>query len=252
MGVDETFSFGGFRVLCGRRELWAEGRRVEIGARALEVLIVLLRAPGELVTKRELADEIWGGAAVEDNAIQAQVSTARRALGCGVAGARWVQTVPGRGYRFVGEIARQREPLDPDTLELYRRAQALYQNDRGPEIRLLEQVTERAPHFAPAWAALAWKRAYRGRFKDPEGFSDAERDHVDTLELQQLLQLLGLGRWRLDECDTVGLRHVRGHHVGSRCQQPACQSSSYPIQQLTGMCHLHSASRCRRRVTAPV
>jgi DNA-binding winged helix-turn-helix (wHTH) protein/Tol biopolymer transport system component len=102
--MEETFSFGRFQVSATRRELLADGMAAPIGARALDVLILLLRHPGELVTKDQLFAEVWAGAAVEDNAIAAQISAVRRALGDGVDGARFVQTVPGRGYRFIAAV----------------------------------------------------------------------------------------------------------------------------------------------------
>jgi DNA-binding winged helix-turn-helix (wHTH) protein/Tol biopolymer transport system component len=102
--MDDTFSFGRFQVFAARRELWADGRPAAIGARALDVLIALLRRPGELVTKDDLLTAVWAGVAVEDNAIAAQISAIRRALGEGVDGARYVQTVSGRGYRFVATL----------------------------------------------------------------------------------------------------------------------------------------------------
>ena len=103
--MNETVRFGPFRASAARRELWMEDGPVTIGARALDVLIVLLRRPGELVSKGELIDAVWAGAAVEDNAIAAQISALRRALDEGRDGARYVQTVPGRGYRFVATVA---------------------------------------------------------------------------------------------------------------------------------------------------
>ena len=111
--MDESYSFGGFRVSATRRELWADDRPVAIGARALDVLIALVRGRGQLVSKSELIDQVWTGAAVEDGAIAAQVAAVRRVLGCGVDGARYVQTVPGRGYRFVAPVATAAGPAAP-------------------------------------------------------------------------------------------------------------------------------------------
>jgi DNA-binding winged helix-turn-helix (wHTH) protein/TolB-like protein/Tfp pilus assembly protein PilF len=103
--MSDGVEFGRFQVFPERRELWTDGRPVTIGARALDVLITLIGRAGELVTKDELLAAVWAGAAVEDGAIAAQIAAVRRALGDGLDGARWVQTVPGRGYRFVGRLA---------------------------------------------------------------------------------------------------------------------------------------------------
>ena len=96
--ADESFTFGRFRLTRSPRELYANGLPVRIGHRALDLLAELTSPPGALVTKDELAARVWGAVAVEDNTIAAQIAALRRVLGES-AGA--VQTVPGRGYRFV-------------------------------------------------------------------------------------------------------------------------------------------------------
>jgi DNA-binding winged helix-turn-helix (wHTH) protein/Tol biopolymer transport system component len=102
--MDETVRFGRFRVSTARRELWRDDEPVKIGRRALDLLVALLATPGALVTKDELAARVWGSAAVEDNAIAAQIATLRRILGEGAGETRYIQTVPGRGYRFVAAL----------------------------------------------------------------------------------------------------------------------------------------------------
>src|ERR1700704_4533806 len=73
--------FGRFRVDPHRRELFADGVALSIGSRALDLLIVLIEARGELVTKDELMSRVWPGTVAEENALQAQISTIRKALG---------------------------------------------------------------------------------------------------------------------------------------------------------------------------
>jgi DNA-binding winged helix-turn-helix (wHTH) protein/Tol biopolymer transport system component len=101
---DEVYSFGPFRVFVSRRELWKDGRAVAVGPRALEVLVVLLRRAGGLVTKADLLADVWSGVPVADNAISAQIAALRRVLGEPAGGGRYIQTVTGRGYRFVGVL----------------------------------------------------------------------------------------------------------------------------------------------------
>src|SRR5882757_9421482 len=102
--------FGRFRVDLHRRELLADGVSLPIGSRALDILVVLIEARGELVTKDELMSRVWPGTVVEENALQAQVSTIRKALG---EDRDFIRTSARRGYRFVAEVtthARQDEP----------------------------------------------------------------------------------------------------------------------------------------------
>jgi TolB-like protein len=87
----------GSRTLQPRRQLLAEGARVPIGKRALEILSVLAEAKGEIVTKDELLAAIWPGVTVEENALQVHIAALRKALG---AEAPRLKTIRGIGYQL--------------------------------------------------------------------------------------------------------------------------------------------------------
>ncbi|MGH8294287.1 MAG: ATP-binding protein, partial [Steroidobacteraceae bacterium] len=72
-----------------------------LGSRAFDVLLILVEAAGELVTKEELLTRVWPGTVVEESNIQVQVSALRKALG---EDRGLILTVPLRGYRFTGEV----------------------------------------------------------------------------------------------------------------------------------------------------
>jgi predicted ATPase/DNA-binding winged helix-turn-helix (wHTH) protein len=93
--------FGRFRLNSRRRELFADGIAVPIGSRALDILLVLIEARGELVTKDELLSRVWPETIVEENTLQFQISTIRKVLG---KDRDFIKTISGRGYRFVCEI----------------------------------------------------------------------------------------------------------------------------------------------------
>lgn len=90
-----------------RRELRRAGMPVPLGARAFQILTVLGATPGALVTKDELMTRVWGPAIVEENALQAQVSAIRKALGEDRA---LLRTEAGRGYRLLAHEASPRQP----------------------------------------------------------------------------------------------------------------------------------------------
>ena len=96
MGAD-SIRIGALTLVPGRELVGASGGGVAIGGRALDILSVLAGAQGALVTKNELLSAVWAGAIGEDNALQAQVSAARKALG---GEAPRLVTVHGRGYRL--------------------------------------------------------------------------------------------------------------------------------------------------------
>lgn len=102
-----TLVFGPFRLSSERRELTAHGAPVQLGSRAFDLLLALLRRKGQVATKDELMAEVWPGTVVEENNLQVQISALRKALGEESEGARYVLTVPGRGYRFVAAVKQE-------------------------------------------------------------------------------------------------------------------------------------------------
>jgi predicted ATPase/DNA-binding winged helix-turn-helix (wHTH) protein len=100
----DAFAFGPFRLLTARRELLAHGVPVALGQRAFEILLVLVRRRGHLVTKQELMSEVWPNVVVEENNLQVHVSALRKLLDAASEGERYLLTVAGRGYRFVAPV----------------------------------------------------------------------------------------------------------------------------------------------------
>ena len=94
------YAHRGWTVDLTRRELRADGKVTPVGGRAFELLEILVRANGEVVTKSELLDRVWPGAIVSENALEVHVSALRRALGADRA---MLKTVFGRGYCLLGE-----------------------------------------------------------------------------------------------------------------------------------------------------
>src|SRR5262245_23776768 len=93
--------FGSCQLHLHRRERLVKGTPVHIGARAFDVLRLLVEARGELVTKDEILNQVWAGRVVEDNTLQFQISTLRKALG---EDRDIVKTISGRGYRFAADL----------------------------------------------------------------------------------------------------------------------------------------------------
>ena len=94
-----VYTCGPWEVDLGRRELRSRGTAVALGSRAFEIVEVLARAGGQLVTKDDLMKCIWPGAIVGDNTLHVHVAAVRKAFG---PDRGMLQTAPGRGYRLVG------------------------------------------------------------------------------------------------------------------------------------------------------
>jgi DNA-binding winged helix-turn-helix (wHTH) protein len=101
--ADAIIEFGRIRVLPRQRRLFADGVPVELGARAFDILIVLIEADGALVTKDELQRRVWPGIVVAQENLKVQVLALRRALG---ADRELVRTEHGRGYRFTAAVRK--------------------------------------------------------------------------------------------------------------------------------------------------
>ncbi|PTR00595.1 putative ATPase [Paraburkholderia sp. GV068] len=89
---------GRFQIDLELRTLWCDSERVPLGSRAFDILAMVVKAGGRLVTKDELMDAVWPNTIVEENNIQVHLSALRKILG---ADRDLILTVPGRGYQLV-------------------------------------------------------------------------------------------------------------------------------------------------------
>lgn len=93
--------FGPFRLDAVERLLEREGVFVSLPPKIFDMLVVLVRHRGHLITKDELMREVWAGSFVEEGNITVNISALRKALGERDNADRYIETVPKRGYRFV-------------------------------------------------------------------------------------------------------------------------------------------------------
>src|SRR5579859_7461292 len=104
--VQGVIGFGPFRLFADERRIERSGEPLELGGRAMDILIALLERAGDVVSQRELIDQVWPNVTVDDSNLRSHVSALRRALGDGRDGARYVINIPGRGYCFVSPTTR--------------------------------------------------------------------------------------------------------------------------------------------------
>lgn len=104
------YRFDRFELDPEDRRLTRDGAPVEMNARYLDALILLVRENGRLVTKDRFLDEVWRGVPVTDEALTQCIRTLRRALGDDAARPRFIATAPKHGYRFVAEIRTSDAP----------------------------------------------------------------------------------------------------------------------------------------------
>jgi len=103
--AEKVISFGPFRLFPTRQLLLENEKPLRLGGRAFDLLLVLIDRAGELVTKDELVTKVWPNVVVEESSLRVHMAALRRTLGDGQAGNRFIATIAGRGYRFVGTLA---------------------------------------------------------------------------------------------------------------------------------------------------
>lgn len=104
-----TIFFGPFSLDVSKRLLIKEGAPVELGARALDILIALTSRPNAILSKRELISEVWPDVTVEEGSLRFHINALRKAMGDGKDGASYIITVAGRGYCSVAPVAQADE-----------------------------------------------------------------------------------------------------------------------------------------------
>jgi predicted ATPase/DNA-binding winged helix-turn-helix (wHTH) protein len=109
----QIVSFGSFELDTTRLQLSEGGHRLNVGARACALLLVLLQRKGEIVSSRELLESAWAGVTVDEVNVRVHVTALRKALRDGKHGEQYIYTIPRRGYSFVGETALVR-PAPPE------------------------------------------------------------------------------------------------------------------------------------------
>ncbi|MEP7248013.1 MAG: winged helix-turn-helix domain-containing protein [Gammaproteobacteria bacterium] len=182
---NRLYEFGRFRLDPRRRALFdGDGQPVLIAPQAFDALCVLVAHRGELIDKSTLMTALWPHVVVEDNSLNQCISALRRALGEQPGALRFVATIPGRGYRFVADVAvREREATpgdaqvadadldlssrrghmrsthDPHAYELFLQGQSFLTHPNARNLKhaaeLFSEAIARDAHFARAHLGLA-------------------------------------------------------------------------------------------------
>jgi DNA-binding winged helix-turn-helix (wHTH) protein len=195
-----TCEFGEFQLDTRRRSLLRAGQPIPVNHRALDTLICLVRHRGTLVTREALIDSIWPDAEVEANNLSQVVKQLRRSLGERPGENRYIETVHGRGYRFVanlrvsagtwgGDSTDARPTHDAQAYEHYRQALRLIQRPTAENcaraVELLQAALTRDAQFARAWAWLADAQLFAVNLghSPPEALALAEEHAHRALQL---------------------------------------------------------------------
>ena len=110
-----VFEFGDFKLDCDRFELTRAGRNLKLERKPMELLILLAARNGQLVTRTEIAERLWGTEVFVDteHGINTAIRKIRHVLGDDSENPRYVQTVTGKGYRFSAPIVPPEQLPEP-------------------------------------------------------------------------------------------------------------------------------------------
>jgi DNA-binding winged helix-turn-helix (wHTH) protein len=106
-----VYEFGPFRLDVAERRLLRGRRPVPLTCKVFDLLTLLVRHSGHLLSKDELMREVWPGCVVEDNNLTVSMSALRKALGeKKKTRQRYIETVHKVGYRFISDVRQANEP----------------------------------------------------------------------------------------------------------------------------------------------
>jgi len=154
--MKELYEFGPFRLEAGRRRLLRGQDVLPITSKAFETLLVLVRNHDRVLTKDELMQAVWPDTIVEEVNLAQNISALRKLLGEAPGENRYIATIPGRGYRFVGDV--QFVPADEAEIVVQRQTTTTVVVEDEQEVEGLEAEPEQLalPAGTHRFPALAW------------------------------------------------------------------------------------------------
>ncbi len=135
--MENVYEFGPFRLETKERRLLRDGRPVRLRGKVLDTLCVLVSRPGHLIGKDDLIAAVWPDTVVEENNLAHNINALRKALG----DAALIETVPGKGYRFLGAVQLRAAPPAPRSAEMAADGPVLFERDQQMK-GLLEAFAE--------------------------------------------------------------------------------------------------------------
>src|SRR5438045_4062029 len=104
MVASRQYEFGQYRLDTEARLLFRKGVRMVLTPKTVDLLIALVAAEGKPIGKEELLQKVWPDTVVEEGSLTSHISILRKALGEGHREPQFIETIPKRGYRFVGTV----------------------------------------------------------------------------------------------------------------------------------------------------
>lgn len=104
--VGDRYAFDEFQLWPASRILTRSNVRVKLGARAFDLLIILVERAGHIVSKEDLFALVWPDQLIDESNLRVHIASVRKTLGDRPSRPRFIASVPGRGYIFVATVVR--------------------------------------------------------------------------------------------------------------------------------------------------
>jgi DNA-binding winged helix-turn-helix (wHTH) protein/tetratricopeptide (TPR) repeat protein len=162
-----SYAFGCFRLDPARRRLYSGSEGISLPERAFQLLLLLIEAAGDVVSKETLAAKVWPESTVTDGNLSQHIYLLRQTLGERAKDRSYIMTVPGKGFRFAAPVAMTSAVISSEALEPTLTSTATSDDMLGGGLETLReycrgsQLLERrtAPHL---WASIeAFEKAIR-------------------------------------------------------------------------------------------
>jgi DNA-binding winged helix-turn-helix (wHTH) protein len=181
---DQPLRFGAFELDIQSGELRKHGHRIRTPNQSLQVLKVLLERPGEIVEREELYRKLWPNDVFVDfeRSLNASVRKLRRSLRDSAAAPRYIETIPRRGYTFIGKLEEPQfsptaVPVDGSVAENRTMLST-------PESDVVPAQTARGRRTIAAWAAACLTLA--GAAFSFHAYWGRNRSHFDWISIERV------------------------------------------------------------------
>ena len=109
--INNCYRFGEFTLDADQKVLLREGKPLLLAPKVVETLLTLVQNSGRILEKQELMARLWPDTFVEESNLTYTIVQLRKALGDDARHSRYIETIPKRGYRFIGQTVIENKPV---------------------------------------------------------------------------------------------------------------------------------------------
>lgn len=204
-GSGRAATFGPYTLNPARRRLMRGADVIQVGSRAMDLLIALVENAGQVLTHRQLLAHAWPGLTVEEANLRVHISALRKILNGGEAQGEYIENLVGRGYCFVAPLHWSGAAAIPPT--------AVTVDPVMPAPAAASMLAHVAPSAAPAFPARA-----RQRLPLPPariiGLNDLVQSLIGQLDQQRFVTIVGAGGMGKTTAAVLVGQHVQSERGG--------------------------------------